>query len=396
LTWGGEIARAWNAASGAPLGPPLRHEGLSGAEFDASGVRVLTWGGGAARTWSLRDGAQIGPLRHEGLDAAHFSADGARIRTMSGRGDSGRLSRGVVRLWDTATGAPIGPGITDVCSVVSEDANRIASCSGGTVQLWDAASGAPVGPALRHEGVTAAFVSADGARVVTWSDEGVVSAARVARLWNGATGRRIGTDHVFEGRSISSGNDFAARFSADGRRVLTWGHGRALLLDAATGTRIGGVGQHGEDGLGWGARFSEDEARILTWGGDHQSGSVRFWSASTGAPLGPVLQHDGAVMDASLSGDGARLMAWGWSGNVRLFDVTWARPRASLADLRREACASFPSSAEIVLLGQATAAGPFHFPWSTRPLRSSIRRIDARDAEIVPLLRGREGEDVCE
>jgi WD40 repeat protein len=59
-----------------------------------------------------------------------------------------------VRLWDTATGQPVGPPLTGhthtVFSVAfSPDGTRIASGSkDGTVRLWDTATGKPIGPPL--------------------------------------------------------------------------------------------------------------------------------------------------------------------------------------------------------------------------------------------------------
>ena len=75
-----------------------------------------------------------------------FSPDGTRIA--SGSDDN------TVRLWDAATGQPIGhplTGHTDAVSSVafSPDGTRIASGSGdNTVRLWDAATGQPVGDPL--------------------------------------------------------------------------------------------------------------------------------------------------------------------------------------------------------------------------------------------------------
>ncbi len=65
-------------------------------------------------------------------------------------------------------------------AVLSPDGARVVTASSdGTARLWDAATGAPLGPPLRHEGpVRAAAFSSDGARVVTASSDGT------ARLWD--------------------------------------------------------------------------------------------------------------------------------------------------------------------------------------------------------------------
>jgi hypothetical protein len=56
-----------------------------------------------------------------------------------------------------------------------------------------------------------------------------------------------------------------------------------------------------------------------------------------------------------------------------------------------------PKSADFELFGRTVVRYGFRWPWeaSTRPVRSSIRRINARDIELAPILRDREGEDVC-
>ena len=70
----------------------------------------------------------------------------------------------------------------------SPDGSRIVTASWDkTARLWDAATGAPIGQAMKHEGpVKSAAFSPDGTRIVTASDD------KTARLWDAATGAQIG------------------------------------------------------------------------------------------------------------------------------------------------------------------------------------------------------------
>lgn len=54
----------------------------------------------------------------------------------------------------------------------------LTGCAGGTARLWDAATGKPIGPALRHnDWVVGAAFSPDGRTLLTGSSDGT------ARLW---------------------------------------------------------------------------------------------------------------------------------------------------------------------------------------------------------------------
>jgi len=56
---------------------------------------------------------------------------------------------------------------------------------GGTMRLWDAATGQPLGAPMKHGGKVggAVFDKAEG-RVLSWSDDGTVRLRNVARLWS--------------------------------------------------------------------------------------------------------------------------------------------------------------------------------------------------------------------
>ena len=71
----------------------------------------------------------------------------------------------------------------------SPDGKRIVTASEDkTARIWDAATGKPIGEPLKgHEdAVMSAAFSPDGKRIVTASDD------KTARIWDAATGKPIG------------------------------------------------------------------------------------------------------------------------------------------------------------------------------------------------------------
>ena len=105
-----------------------------------------------------------------------FSPDGKTVLT-------GSCDR-TARLWDAATGKPLGRIMTH-----QDNVNRVAFSPDGkilltgsrdrTARFWDAATGGPLGPPLTHQGpVDAIAFSPDGKTALTGSED------RTARLWD--------------------------------------------------------------------------------------------------------------------------------------------------------------------------------------------------------------------
>ena len=160
LTWSGGFlneggAQLWDARTGSKVvGGTLTHDGdVNGALFSKKdGSRILTWSDDhTARLWDAKTGRPIGPaLRHDGaVIGAAFSEDESLILTWS--------RDKTARLWDVKTCSQIGPAVRHGDSVngatFSGNESRILTWSSDNrVRLWDFRRASWTGAALRHEG----------------------------------------------------------------------------------------------------------------------------------------------------------------------------------------------------------------------------------------------------
>jgi WD40 repeat protein len=263
-------ARLWNADNGSPVASLRGHiRPVVSAQFSPDGRWVVTASEDrTARIWNALTGEEVAVLKGhtQRLASAAFSPDSQRVVTTS--------ADGTVRLWRvTPCGEPALPlegHKGPVYSIAySPDGRRLVTASEDrTARTWDAATGREVVVLRAGHGVALAPVreqvfgpvrqvvfSPDGRRVLTAALDVYASlvttlpGGRVirkplpftpARLWDAATGKELlglewqaekGKDHPnFPGMGQKSGID-SARFSADGRRVLTVENDRVLLAE---------------------------------------------------------------------------------------------------------------------------------------------------------------------
>jgi eukaryotic-like serine/threonine-protein kinase len=273
--------------------------------FSPDGQTVLTGCSDmTARLWDVATGRPIGqPMKHSGqLWCVAFSPDGKTILT--GSADK------TVQRWDAATGQAIGQPLTHpdtvMCVAVSPDGKTILTASEDkTARVWDAASGRAIGQPLAHPSVVMCVAfSPDGKTILTGSND------QSAWRWDAATGQPIGQPLVHQ-RGV-----LGVAFSPDGRMILTGSRDKmARLWDAVTGRPIGQPLAH--SGPVHAVAFSPDGETVLTGCDDK---TAQLWDAVTGQRIGRPLEHQGIVSGVAFSPDGRSILTGSWDGMARLWD----------------------------------------------------------------------------
>jgi WD40 repeat protein len=369
--YGDGSARVWRVGSASATVLPGAHQTLQAIAFSPDGSLVAAGGDdGVARIWSS-DGHPLRQLRGhtQSIQTLAFSPDGRTLAT-------GSLDD-TVRVWHVSDGtlADIFRGHADTVNDVrfSSDGHYLVSASrDGTARVWSLDTGDQVSELGGHQqGINAVTINAAGTQIATASDDGT------ARLWNPLPGALIGTLHEPGIR--------VARFTPDGRRVMTGGSGNdtlpgsARFWDAGTAKLIAGpftplspdpqVGpiddfafSHdgrwvafagglpgsataygvcvastanpksckvmGRSASEWHVNsinmvsFSPDARFVVTAGSD---GTARVWERTTDRPVGQPMHSGGAVNEARFSPDGRTVVTASEDGTARVWDPRTGR-----------------------------------------------------------------------
>jgi serine/threonine protein kinase len=194
--------------------------GVAAVAFAPNGQRLATGGrDGTARIWDAASGREQFCLRgHRSyVTAVAFAPGGQWLVTGS--------SDGTAKLWDVSTGHELrtlqGLNTDWVWAVaVTPDGQRVVTGNeDGTVRIWDAASGHEVATLNGNMALPA----------LAASTAGLLSSAQAPAAYLGASA-------LYPGRTGHAGPVWAVAVTPDGKRVITAGRDRMVLLwDAASG-----------------------------------------------------------------------------------------------------------------------------------------------------------------
>ncbi len=272
------------------------------------------------RVWNASSGALLQTLRHpHWVNRLCFSSDSSRLATS--------CRDNIARVWNLASASvvcavEIAPATrandhVHCWAVTLDPAGTILATGGhdGLIRLWDTSTGALEHMLVGHTGrVRALAYSPDGTHLASASDD------RTVRIWAPADELQIAT---FLGHTDSV---FDVAFSPDGARLASASRDHSVRLWNAQVTRdadrISAPGSFGIPAIA----VTPDSSRLVGAGED---GTVRVWDVASGAELAALAGYHRSVYAVAISSDAAMVATGARDGAVMVWDLDNRRALAT-------------------------------------------------------------------
>jgi WD40 repeat protein/serine/threonine protein kinase len=334
-------AKLWDltaAAEGRPLAPALLQGNVA---YSPDGRWLATAGRAGARLWDARTGRPVRALPVKDVTCLAFSPDS---RTLATGGANHPVPPAgepdfLVRLWDVATGGPLGefqgPSHGDahqraVGSLAFSPDGRLLAAGFGNplifvspkydqvVKVWDVRSAREVKTLPVPSTVPALAFSPDGQTLAAACRDGTL------RRWAVATWQ--------ERRPLLGGSQLqCVAFSPDGRTLAVGAGTDSLtggvhLWDVATGREMPPLAWHSH--VITALAFAPDGKTLASGSIDR---TVRLWDVASGRALRTLRGQADVIVSAAFSPDGTTLATGSNFETVRLWEA--ASPQAIAADV---------------------------------------------------------------
>jgi WD40 repeat protein/tRNA A-37 threonylcarbamoyl transferase component Bud32 len=324
LTVGGRVVQVWDTKDGRSVSGPLQHPHEVQTATFSPNERELVSGSldGMLRRWDWTSGTELAPaLTHaHPIKQVRFDASGDRLLSVS-RSVSAQLWHrptltNLFKAGERSSGWVAGPSLAHDRTVVygefDPSGKRVLTAGDdGVVRLWNSDSGDPIGGPLKHIGrVSEAHFSQDGTRIISASWDATIH-ARGALVWEVSTGK------LLAGPFLLRDGVWSVALSPNGEQLAAVGEDTfGYLWHLGTGERQGLPLQHLSDIRK--VCYSPNSILVGTASGD---ASARIWEATTGEPITPPLWHQQRVNWVGFDPTSTRVATASSDGTAAIFQL---------------------------------------------------------------------------
>lgn len=372
LASGGEDSRIilWDIVTHEPIGEPIYSHiyssdnalllGVRSVAFSPDGRRLVSGGiDGTVRLWDVATGTPIGkPLKdHDsgGVESVAFSPDGKVVASASEINE--------LMLWDVTTEQPVGKAFRgppdSLFSVVAFRPGGKILASGstdGSILLWDIVAGQIITKSIVHsERVRALSFSPNGQFLASGSYDNSLILWEIA---DGKSVKRIFNQGTYVNALAFSPDSRVLAFNGDNNTIRLWNVVAQVPLHQIINSQLDKVHS---------ITFSADSRTLVLAGCAElidkkcERGKINFWDVINQEITEPsLIDTEGDVQAVAFAANGHMLATGNDNGDVFLWEMPSGKPAEQTPLGHYESVASIFFSAEDKVLVSASDHGTVH------------------------------------